>query len=73
MPIFEFICKKCNKKFEKLVLSGEDKPECPECKNTDVEKQFSSFSSSCASSCSKYDSCRPQNKHKCSGGCCHGH
>ncbi|MCL2144278.1 MAG: zinc ribbon domain-containing protein [Endomicrobia bacterium] len=71
MPIFEFICDKCKEKFETLVLNSGEKIECPKCKSNEVIKQFSTFSQNSKTGCSNYDSCRPQNKHKCSGGCCH--
>jgi len=72
MPIFEFICKKCNKKFETLIL-GNEKAECPACKSDEVVKQFSSFSSSSGSapSCGTGDYCPSKSKHKCGSGCCH--
>jgi len=49
MPIYEFICKKCQKIFEKFVFSSTDskKVDCPHCGAKDVEKQMSSFSSNC--------------------------
>ncbi|MCL1971472.1 MAG: zinc ribbon domain-containing protein [Endomicrobia bacterium] len=72
MPIFEFICNKCNKEFEALVLNSSDKIECPDCKSDEVTKQFSTFAQSSKSGCSNYDSCRPKSKHKCSGVCCNG-
>ena len=45
MPIFEFQCVKCDREFEKLVLSAReaDKIACPECGSTEVEQLFSSF------------------------------
>ncbi|MDR2666002.1 MAG: zinc ribbon domain-containing protein [Endomicrobium sp.] len=72
MPLFEFICKKCNEKFELLVLS-EGKIECPKCKSSEVTKQFSSFSSSSSLNCTSTDFCPSVvgNKHKCPNGCCH--
>ncbi|MFN2532327.1 MAG: zinc ribbon domain-containing protein [Pyrinomonadaceae bacterium] len=47
MPIFEYICTKCNSKFEKL-LRGTTDVECPLCKSRKVEKQLSVFSASTA-------------------------
>ncbi|MDR1696371.1 MAG: zinc ribbon domain-containing protein [Endomicrobium sp.] len=71
MPLFEFICGKCGKEFETLVLSGDESTECPFCKSGEVTKLFSSFSSvSPASTCANADICRPKSRHKCSGGCC---
>jgi putative FmdB family regulatory protein len=40
MPIFEYSCKACGRKFETLVLRGET-PACPSCESTDLEKLFS--------------------------------
>ncbi len=64
MPLFEFICKKCGKKFEKLVFSTDnEKLACPECKSEDVEKQFSTFSSNASKG--------GGHEHHCCNGCCH--
>ncbi|MDA3895894.1 MAG: zinc ribbon domain-containing protein [Desulfobacteraceae bacterium] len=42
MPIYEFECKKCGHKFERLILPSDDKnPECPQCKDTNVQKLMS--------------------------------
>ncbi|MDD5347158.1 MAG: zinc ribbon domain-containing protein [Candidatus Omnitrophica bacterium] len=43
MPIFEFECTKCARKFEYLVRSSGDKPECPKCANTKLKKLISGF------------------------------
>ena len=42
MPIFEYKCKSCGKKFDFLQKSQNDKPVCA-CGSHDLEKQFSSF------------------------------
>ncbi|GHT67077.1 hypothetical protein AGMMS50222_09870 [Endomicrobiia bacterium] len=73
MPLFEFICKKCNEKFESLVFDKEN-TECPKCKSTEVVKQFSSFLATSSSSNCAADLCSEASgykKHKCSGCCCH--
>ncbi|MDR0820216.1 MAG: zinc ribbon domain-containing protein [Endomicrobium sp.] len=73
MPLFEFICKKCNEKFEMLVC-GSENTECPQCKSSEVIKQFSSFASTTSStSHSAADFCpsAPNRRHKCPGGCCY--
>ncbi|MCK4431122.1 MAG: zinc ribbon domain-containing protein [Candidatus Aminicenantes bacterium] len=44
MPIYEFTCKRCGKRFETLVSIGaEKKVSCLECGSKDVQKLFSSF------------------------------
>jgi putative FmdB family regulatory protein len=69
MPIFEYICRKCNNRFELLILNNQAETSCPGC-GGEVERIFSVFGfsskgkfvSSGASSCSgcsskKCDSC----------------
>lgn len=42
MPIYEFICSKCNEKFEVLHRSEKDgAPRCPSCGSAKVTKAFS--------------------------------
>ncbi|MGE0084698.1 MAG: zinc ribbon domain-containing protein [Desulfococcaceae bacterium] len=42
MPIYEFECRKCHSRFEKLIFSTDTAlPECPECSSRDVEKCIS--------------------------------
>lgn len=43
MPIYEYICRDCDKEFEALVFSGE-KPCCPDCESSRVERRMSTFS-----------------------------
>ncbi len=40
MPIFEYKCLDCGKRFEKIVLVNE-KPDCDFCQSANLEKQFS--------------------------------
>ena len=42
MPIYEYICQKCNHQFEAL-LYGKKKAECPKCHATKLEPQLSVF------------------------------
>ena len=42
MPIFEYVCRGCNKRFEMLVRASTT-VECPSCKSTALEKQLSVF------------------------------
>jgi putative FmdB family regulatory protein len=42
MPIFEYLCKDCEKRFEALVY-GAQKPVCPDCHGKKLEQQLSVF------------------------------
>jgi len=43
MPIYEYVCNQCHHPFEALVR-GDEKPECPHCGGSDLNKQFSVLS-----------------------------
>lgn len=45
MPIYEYVCNKCNKSFSLLqrVGSSEKDTICPECGSKDIKKKISSF------------------------------
>lgn len=41
MPKFDFICQKCNEKFEELILDNDKtKVKCPNCDSINVKKKF---------------------------------
>ena len=42
MPLFEYLCRKCSRRFEALVM-GAALPSCPDCSGNDLEKLFSTF------------------------------
>ncbi len=42
MPLFEYRCKACDRRFEEFVL-GDAKPRCPGCDGTRLEKLLSVF------------------------------
>ena len=72
MPLFEFVCKKCGTKFEKIIFSTDkEKIECPECNSSEVEKQFSTFSA--GNSNATVPSCSAKQSSGCCNGCCHHH
>lgn len=50
MPLFEFVCSKCNQPFEELVRSASavDEVICPACGSSEVIKQISMFASRAA-------------------------
>lgn len=72
MPIYEFLCKSCEKPFETLVpIGGEKDVSCPVCRGKNLQKLLSSFgigggssriksSSNACASCSSAscDSCK---------------
>jgi len=45
MPIFENYCRRCDHRFETIVLSRREKVCCPKCASRAVQKQLSVFSS----------------------------
>ncbi|MBV9146594.1 MAG: zinc ribbon domain-containing protein [Acidobacteria bacterium] len=42
MPIFEYICQDCHRRFE-AVVRGAEAPVCPGCSSKKLEQQLSSF------------------------------
>ncbi len=42
MPLFEYVCRNCSRKFEQLVF-GSFTPSCPFCQSRALEKQISVF------------------------------
>ena len=42
MPIFEYVCQKCEHRFEALVR-GKEQPSCPSCHSQDLTLQLSVF------------------------------
>lgn len=48
MPIYEYACSACGRKFEALVRTGTE-PQCPDCHSTELDKLLSVFSTTAAS------------------------
>ena len=44
MPIYEYMCMKCNKDFEYLVLGSDNSVSCPDCNGNKVKRQMSTCS-----------------------------
>jgi putative FmdB family regulatory protein len=42
MPIYEYVCRDCQRRFETLVTAGRQ-PSCPGCESQTLDKQFSVF------------------------------
>jgi putative FmdB family regulatory protein len=52
MPLYEYICKKCQKQFDELLTVKEHdtkKIRCPKCKSQDIEKVIEPFFAKTAS------------------------
>jgi putative FmdB family regulatory protein len=52
MPLFEYICRDCQRRFEQFV-TGDRQPSCPACQGRSLEKQLSTFAVSPSSSASR--------------------
>ena len=62
MPIYEYVCMKCEAHFEELVRMDEGGVCCPECSATNVVKQLSVFATAGGADQSSFGG----------GGCCGG-
>jgi putative FmdB family regulatory protein len=54
MPLYEYSCRSCSRRFEQI-LFGSEKPSCPKCHGTDLVKLVSRFAVSGATSKSSDD------------------
>jgi putative FmdB family regulatory protein len=43
MPLFEYVCGRCERRFERLVRSADPAAECPGCGSRDTRRLFSVF------------------------------
>lgn len=43
MPLYEYVCRSCARRFEKYVRSWNEEVLCPACQGASVEKQLSTF------------------------------
>jgi putative FmdB family regulatory protein len=66
MPLYEYFCKECGKRFDKMMRFGDvGKPvECPYCSSLETSKQITTFASLGASS----GGTQVQSSSNCSGG-----
>ena len=69
MPIYEFECQECHKRFEKLcsISAGADGVKCPDCNCGRVKRLMSGFFSKSSDSSSSSSSCGGCSKSTCSG------
>jgi putative FmdB family regulatory protein len=73
MPIYEYLCRRCDRRFEKLVRRWGEAVTCPSCLGAAVDKQISTFAVASAGAvppegCGRSDGgCGAP---ACGGGCC---
>lgn len=75
MPIYEYKCSYCNKKFEFFhkSMKSQEQVTCPQCNSSEIKKVFSKFAASVgeSSSYSPYQQgCDTPSSCGCSGGMC---
>jgi len=68
MPLYEYSCRDCSKRFEQL-LFGREKPVCPGCHGTDLEKLLSTFAVGAAGAASFGAARGPETSGPGAGGC----
>lgn len=49
MPIFEYVCDDCSRRFEELISSDKTDVPCPECGSSNTKKLLSVFAASAGS------------------------
>jgi putative FmdB family regulatory protein len=67
MPVYEYVCKPCDVKFERYVRAWNEPVQCPACASGEVEKQLSTFA---FSSSSGFVGSAPSQGGACCGGAC---
>lgn len=75
MPIYEYVCSKCNHQFEALVRNSEAKPTCPKCESSQLKRKLSTFAASVSAGkggCAHEAVC-PSASPSCKCGCGHKH
>lgn len=73
MPIFEYSCRDCGARFEKLLVSYDKKPgHCLQCGSDNLKKLFSPFSAAKSEpvSCCETGDCAAAMEGGCPGGSC---
>jgi putative FmdB family regulatory protein len=66
VPIYEYVCMKCESHFEELVRMGDEATSCPDCGGGNVRRQLSVFA---AHGTAEAPSFGPMPR---GGGCCGG-
>jgi putative FmdB family regulatory protein len=72
MPIYEYICDKCNQHFEKIVINKQQEISCPKCSSKQATIQLSVFATAGSSSSSPSGGFSGGSGGCCGSGCgCH--
>lgn len=62
MPFYEYLCRKCAKRFELMQkMQEQGRANCPECGSGEVQKLFSLFGVAAAQSAEETPGCGPHN------------
>ena len=69
MPLYEYLCPGCGRRFEALARSWSDASSCPGCGNAEVERQLSTFAMAGGGMKSTPAMARPVGGGCCGGGC----
>jgi putative FmdB family regulatory protein len=69
VPIYEYVCMRCESHFEELVR-GDEEPPCPDCGATNVAKQFSVFATRAEAPQPSFRSATGGGGGGCCGGSC---
>jgi putative FmdB family regulatory protein len=78
MPIYEYVCGGCERRFERLVRRFDEAVACPSCASGAVEKQLSVFAVAVSSPAPPFAGCgagacsTPAGGGPCGGGPCGG-
>ena len=69
MPLYEYTCRKCETRFEKLVksMTSDEKPPCPKCGSAKTERAMSVFAAVGKDSSSKDSVAPPGMCGRCGG------
>jgi putative FmdB family regulatory protein len=43
MPLYEYVCRDCARRFERLVRAFNEPTSCPDCQSASVDRQLSTF------------------------------
>ncbi len=74
MPLYEYACTSCSRRYEAYVKAWSDTAACPGCESEAVERQLSTFAMAVAGGSSSGDFCAREAAPRMSGGggCCGG-